>query len=632
MNFNIPEELKKLPQKPGVYIMHKEDDEVIYVGKAKNLKNRVRQYFSKSYKRTTKIEQMISHINYFEYIVVDNELESLILESNLIKEYRPRYNTLLKDDKNYPYIKVTIDEDYPRVFFVHKKNKDKAMYFGPYKTSKTIYSILDYIKKNYQIRNCKISIRDDNLKKDYLEDKSIPIVNTSDNGSRKECLYYHLKMCLAPCIKNDVKEQYGKQIKEICSFLNGNLDTVINKLKIEMNQYAEAQNFENAIKCRDKINSIYELEERQKIDQKKDNDIDIIGMYCKEKIAVIQIFEVRDGNIIDRNVHMIDIDEKDIESDIMLSFIKQYYNEPYFLPSQIWIPVEIEEKALIEKWLSNNGKHSVKIVIPKIGQNDKLVKLATQNAKIQWMQRSKKFEKNKELVEVAINTLKKITGETSIDRLESYDISNTAGSINVASMVVFENGNFNKKDYRKFKIKTVLGPDDYGSMREVLDRRIKRYIESDSKFSRLPDIFLIDGGMGQVNVVKSVLGEYNIDKIVMGMVKDDKHRTRALVYDDMEIDLKKYKELFTLITKIQDETHRFAIEYHKHLRSKEQIKSQLDMIPGIGEKRKMSLIKHFKDIENIQNASIDDILKVEHFNFKSANAVYEYFNSKNDIE
>ena len=611
-NFDIKEELKKLPDKPGVYLMHKEGGEIIYVGKAKNLKNRVRQYFNESYKKSNKILQMVSNIDYFEYIVVDNELESLILEANLIKEYRPRYNTLLKDDKNYPYIKVTVNEDFPRVFFVHRKSKDNAKYFGPYKSGNSAKTVIDFIKAAYKLRSCRMPIRYDGGKE--------------NNKKYKECLYYHLNMCLAPCIDKNVKEEYDDNIKQVIEFLSGKFDNAIENLTKKMEEASDAENFEKAIEYRDKINSIYAISERQKIEQSKIDDKDIIGMYRAADLALIQIFEVRDGNIIDRNINFLNIDENDTDEDIYESFIKQYYNQTYFMPSEIWISKELEDKNLLEEWLSKNADKKVKIVVPKIGQNDKLVKLANMNAKIQWDQRAHSHVKEKNDIDIALSDLCKITGLDEVNRLESYDISNTAGSINVASMVVFEGYNFKKNDYRKFRIKTVAGPDDYASMREVIDRRVKHFIDNDMKFGALPSIFLIDGGLGQVAVAKEVLDQYVIDIPVIGMVKDDNHKTRALVYDGYEVDLKNFKELFKLITRIQDETHRFAIEYHKSLRTKAQVNSILDEIEGIGEKRKMALIRHFKDIDSIKNAKVEELMKVQGFDKKSANAVYNFFN------
>ncbi len=622
--FNISDELKKLPDKAGVYIMHKKGGEVIYVGKAKNLKNRVRQYFNESYKKTNKILQMVNNIDYFEYIVVDNELESLILESNYIKEYRPKYNTLLKDDKNYPYIKVTINEDFPRVLFVHRKYEDKSKYYGPYKSVGIVYQVLDYIKKNYRIRNCKMPIHKENvLDKHFDSDKLLVIPN--NKTKKKECLYYHLKMCMAPCIDKSVYVDYNNQIKDICSLLNGNYEDVIKELKVLMDKASSENDFEHAIEYRDKINSIYEIQEKQKIDQKNDDDKDVVGIYKGEKVAIVQIFEIRDGNIINRNIHFLDIDKNDLEVDILESFIKQYYNDPYFLPSEILLPLELPDCDLITKWLSRNSNKKIKLTVPKIGKNEKLVELANTNAKIQYSQRLKKYEKERDEVNIAYDVLKRITGLDNIDRIESYDISNTAGSINVASMVVFEHGNFMKNEYRKFRIKTIVGSDDYGAMNEVINRRLSRYIENNDKFKILPSIFFIDGGAGQVHIVNKVLNEYNIDIPVFGMVKDDNHRTRGLIYNDIEIDLSDYKELFKLVTRIQDETHRFAIEYHKFLRSREQTKSILDEIDTIGEKRKINLIKHFKSIDNIKNATIDEISKVPLFNLKSATIVYDFF-------
>lgn len=550
-DFNIEKELTKLPTSPGVYLMHKADGEVIYVGKAKNLKNRVKQYFSSSYKKTTKIEQMVMNIDYFEYIVVDNELESLILESNLIKEYRPRYNTLLKDDKNYPYIKLTVDEDYPRVFMVHRKSKDKALYFGPYMSGGIVKEALDYIKENYKLRLCKMDL------------------SKPRKSATKTCLYYHLDMCSAPCVNRD-KSEYWKEVNEIKDFLGGNIKDIVKELEKKMTECSAEERYEEAALYRDKISIINEITEKQKIDSREEFDKDIIGMYRDRGIAVIQIFEVRDGNIIDRNSNILNIDDSDTDSEIISSFIKQYYNETFFLPREIWIPCDIEEKELFDEWLSRD-KIKCKIVVPKRGEKDKLVKLASLNAKIQYDQRVAKYIREEKELQVAYDDLKKMTGLDSITRLESFDISNTSGVLNVASMVVWEGKGFKKNDYRKFRLRTVDGPDDYASMREVLVRRIERFVKDDIKFNNLPSIFLIDGGRGQVHVAEEVLKEYNLDVPVMGMVKDDDHNTRGLVYNDIEIDLRDYKELFKLITKIQDETHRFAIEYHRSLRSKEMV-------------------------------------------------------------
>ena len=599
-DFNIKEELSKLPNKPGVYIMHKIDGEVIYVGKAKNLKNRVRQYFNPSYKKTDKIELMVSNIDNFEYIVVDNELEALILESNFIKEYRPKYNTLLKDDKNYPYIKITTYEEFPRVISVHRKSDDNSKYFGPYKSMGIISNIFKFIKENYKIRLCKTL-------------------------QKKECLYYHLNMCLAPCINKNIKDEYKNEISNIISLLSGDTKELINDLTKKMMDSSENEDFEKAIIYRDKINNINEINERQKIENKNDNNKDILGLYRNNNIAVIQIFEMRDGNIIDRNTNILNIDINDTDSEILESFIKQYYNQTYFLPNEIWLPCEIEEFEIINKWL-NRDKKKVNLVIPKIGDNDKLVKLASANAKIQYDQKIKKYLKESENINNAIDTLSKITGINNIYRFESYDISNTAGNLNVASMVVWEGNGFKKNEYRKFRMKNVTSMDDYSSMEEVIDRRLNRYINNDDKFINLPSIFLIDGGLGQVNVVKKVLERYLLDIPVIGMVKDDHHNTRGLIYEDYEIDLKNYKELFWLISKIQDETHRFAIEYHKSIRSKEQVHSVLDEIKGIGQKRKLALLKNYSNIDDIKNSDPLEIAKIDGFNIKIANEIINYLN------
>lgn len=550
-NFDIKEELKKLPTSPGIYIMHKKGGEVIYVGKAKNLKNRVRQYFQSQENKTNKIRQMIANIDYFEYIVVDNELESLILESNFIKEYRPRYNTLLKDDKHYPYIKMTTSEDFPRVYMVHQKGRDKDTYFGPYKSSNAVKYVLQYIKKNYKLRQCKINLSL-NRKKPY-----------------KKCLYHHLNMCVGPCIDLD-KDRYDEQIKEVKKLLNGGIDEIIKKFTDEMIEFSNNDDFENAIILRDKITALKEIAEHQKIDSKDALDKDVIGLYRKDNIAMVQIFEVRDGKIIDRNTNILNIDEEDRDSDIMASFLKQYYNETSFLPREIWMPIEIEDKELFDKWL-NRDKTKCKLVFPKRGEKDKLIKLASINAKIQYDQKVAKYVKEEKELISAYDTLKKITGVDKIERLESYDISNTAGVLNVASMVVWEGKNFKKNDYRKFRLKTVTESNDYAALTEVLSRRIERYLINDSKFNHMPSIFLMDGGIGQVSVAEKTLEKYDIKIPVIGMVKDDNHRTRGLVYNGVEVDLSNYAELFKFITKIQDETHRFAIEYHRSLRSKEML-------------------------------------------------------------
>lgn len=552
-SFSIKNELKNLPTCAGVYIMHKKGGEVIYVGKAKNLKNRVKQYFQKGTPHTSKIEMMIQNIDYFEYIVVDNELESLILESNLIKEYRPRYNTLLKDDKNYPYIKMTTSEKYPRIFMVHRKERDNETYFGPYMSYGIVNDVLDFVKDNYKLRLCSTSI--DKSKKEY-----------------KSCLYYHLGMCLAPCVKR-CDSKYKKVACDVKKLLKGDIKDIISELTKQMNKLSNKELYEEAIKIRDKIKSIEDISEKQKIDSREEVDKDVVGMYRKNDVALVQIFEIRAGNIIDRDIHILNIDTADTDEDIIKNFIKQYYNEPALLPKEIWLPITIDEKKLFEDFV-NRDKIKCKLVIPKIGEKHKLIELATKNAKIQYDQRVSRHIREEKNINVAMDILKRLTGLININRLESYDISNTMGTLSVASMVVWENGNFKKNDYRKFRIKTIEGADDYGSIREVLERRIKHIIDEDYKFGKMPSILLIDGGEKQVESALMILNKYRVEIPVMGMVKDDNHRTRGLIYKGQEIDLKDYKELFMLITKIQDETHRFAIEYHRHLRGKEMLRGK----------------------------------------------------------
>ncbi|MDO5564619.1 MAG: excinuclease ABC subunit UvrC [Eubacteriales bacterium] len=606
--FNIDEELKKLPKSPGVYLMHDKNGEIIYVGKAKNLFNRVHQYFQKVNNRTQKIEIMISNIDYFEVIVVDNELESLILEANLIKENKPRYNTLLKDDKNYPYIKITIYEEYPRILFVRSKSNDKSIYFGPFKSTYDVREVLDLVKKTYKIRSCNIPIK-------------------KNSNAKRECLYYHLGYCIAPCINKNIKNEYDNNIKSAISFLNGKYEDTLLLLDKQMEKLSLEEEYEDAAKIRDLIFSIRNLKEKQKINQNNFIDKDIIGLYKEDEYASLQIFILRDGKIIDRISKIMSIDKEDKSEEILQDFIKQFYNDSPFIPNEIFIPIKLkeDENDLLEKWLSKNKKKKTHLLYPIKGNNAKLINLTNTNAKISLKQFLEKNKKKEDSLINAIQYLKNVLNIDSLHRIESYDISNISGTNSVGSMVCFIDGKMSKKDYRKFKIRNVLGPNDYLSIKEVIERRIGHL-----NAENYPNLLLIDGGMQQVNVTKKVLEEHNISIPICGMVKDDKHRTRGLLFNNKEVlfNNSQYnysKEAFKLITNIQDETHRFAISYHKLLRSKEQIHSILDDIKYVGNKKKISLIKHFKSIENIKNASMEELLLCENIDKRAALSIFSYF-------
>lgn len=601
--FDIKKELEKLPARPGVYRMHDATDAIIYVGKAKVLKNRVRQYFTPSYKKSDKITQMVSLIDHFDYIVVDNEVESLILESNMIKEYRPKYNTLLKDDKTFPYIKITTNEDFPRMFTTRRRLKDKARYFGPYVAGADLRDAINILQKTYKIRSC-----------------TMPLACGALSKSNKVCLYYHIDKCKGPCVGKQTKEDYDENVKSVIKILEGKTDQIVDDLKGKMMLASDKQEFEKAAKYRDELNGVLALNQRQKMTGSDFDDKDIIGLYKEKENACFQIFIIRDGKIVDRSTHIINVDENDSETEIMGSFLKLYYIDCPFLPNEIWIKEEIEDKEVLEKYFADVQKKKVKFVIPKKGSKDKLLKLAIENARISLKNQAEKHDRDKKIYEDAVKILRDIVGKKSISRIESYDISNTLGSLSVASMVVFIDGIEKKNEYRKFRIKTIEGVNDYGSLCEVLSRRIEAWPDN------LPDLFLIDGGRGQVHSALSVLSKYNVNIPVCGMVKNDKHQTRGLYYNDREIDLeniKEYKSLYKFITKIQDETHRFAIEYHRSLRSKSQVHSVLDDIKGLGPKKKQNLMKNFGDIEKIKNASIDELTSIKGIDSNLAKRIKE---------
>mgnify|MGYP004687250275 FL=1 len=613
--FLIEEELKKLPGKPGVYIMHGEKDEIIYVGKAVSLKNRVRQYFQSSRNKGAKIEQMVTHITRFEYIVTDSELEALVLECNLIKEHRPKYNTMLKDDKTYPFIKVTVNEPYPRVLFSRTMKKDKAKYFGPYTSSTAVKDVIELVRRIYMVRSC---------------NRTLP----RDCGKDRPCLYYHMKQCTAPCQGNVSEEEYKKNIAQVLHFLNGNFQETIDQLKEKMMAASEDMRFEDAAGYRDLINSIKRIGERQKITTYGEEDKDIIAVAMeesedlREQDAVVQVFFMRGGRLIGRDHFFLRVARGDTKAQVLSSFLKQFYAGTPFIPAEIMMQTEIEDGEIIEDWLSARRKQRVHIRVPKKGTKEKLVELARENA---WMVLSKDRERIKREEGRTIGAVKEIEGWLGLKdivRMEAYDISNISGFESVGSMVVYEKGKPKRSDYRKFKIKWVQGPNDYASMEEVLTRRFTHESKGDyDSFSLLPDLILMDGGRGQVNIALKVLGELGIDIPVCGMVKDDNHRTRGVYFNNVEIPIDTSSEGFHLVTRIQDEAHRFAIEYHRSLRSKEQVHSVLDDIPGIGETRRKALMRRFRSIENIRDASVEELSQTESMNVQCAEAVYRFFHT-----
>ncbi len=612
--FVIDEELKKLPDSPGVYLMHAKDDEIIYIGKAKILKNRVRQYFQSGRNKSSKILKMVENISYFEYIVTDSELEALILECNLIKKHSPKYNTMLKDDKGYPYIKVTVNEEYPRVVFAREMKKDKNRYFGPYKSASSVKDTIELLQKIYKLRSC---------------NKNLP----RDIGKGRPCLNYHIKQCNAPCMGYISKEDYNVGIEGVLNFLNGKYTELIKSLEEKMYKASEQMQFEEAASYRDLLFSVKEIVERQKITNDDFVDRDIIAYAAEGNDAVVQVFYVRNGKLIGREHFYMKLSPHDSGNDILSSFIKQYYSGTPNLPKELFLSEEIEDVELFEEWLTIKRGNKVKVFVPKKGQKEKLVLLAAKNARLVLLQDKEKVKRQAErTIEAAAGLFKMLGIESKNDyRVEAFDISNTAGYQSVGSMTVHENGKPKRNDYRKFKIKTITGPDDYGSMREVLTRRFSHGLKELEEglelgsFNRFPDLIMMDGGKGQVNVALQVLEELGIDVAVCGMVKDDNHRTRGLYFKNRELPLDTGSEIFKLITRIQDETHRFAIEYHRSLRGKQQIKSVLDDIKGIGAKRRIALMRHFKSIDLIRQAEISELATVESMNEEAARNVYEFF-------
>ena len=607
MAFVIEDELKKLPRQPGVYIMHDKKDDIIYVGKAISLRNRVRQYFQSSKDKSAKIKQMVSKIERFEYIVTDSELEALVLENNLIKENRPRYNTMLRDDKTYPYIKLTVKEDYPRLLMVRQIKKDTNKYFGPFSSGNAVRDTINLLNKVYKLRTC---------------NRNLP----RDIGAERPCLDYFIHQCDAPCQNYISKEEYNKNVSEALHFLSGDFEPIVNKIRSEMERLSSELKFEEAAKQRDLLNSVLHVTQKQKITSDDTKDRDIIAMAKDDRDAVVQVFFIREGKMVGREHHYVQVAMDDEKADILESFIKQFYAGTPFVPSQIVSQYELKDSELICEWLSTKRGSKVNIIVPKKGSKEKLVELAVKNAEIVLTKDREKLQRQEARSTGAVKEIEELLSLKNLNRMEAYDISNISGVQSVGSMVVYENGMPKKSDYRKFKIKTVIGPNDYASIKEVLTRRFEHGTdESSTGFNKLPDIILMDGGRGQVNICLQVLEEFKLNIPVCGMVKDDNHRTRGLYYNNVEIPIDTHSQGFLLITRIQDEAHRFAIEYHRSLRSKTQVKSILDDIEGIGSVRRRALMKHFKDIENIKNATVEELMSVEGMNKKAAVAVKDFF-------
>ena len=621
--FLIEEELKKLPRKPGVYIMRDDKDVILYVGKAINLHNRVRSYFRENIGRGPAIDQMVSLIARFEYIVTDSELEALVLENNLIKENSPKYNTLLKDDKTYPYIKVTVGEDYPRILFSRTMKKDKSRYFGPYTSAAAVKDTIELLNKLYQLRTC---------------NRVLP----RDIGIERPCLNYHIRQCLAPCQGYVSKEEYRQQVAGALEFLNGNYSPILKDLEEKMKKAAEAMEFEDAARYRDLLSSVRQVSQKQKITEGVGEDKDILALYQDETEAVVQVFFVRDGKLIGREHYYMTHVPENNKPAILQDFVKQFYAGTPFIPRELMLQYEIEDAELIEKWLSERKGSRVYLKVPKIGSKEKLVELAAQNAKLVLSQDREKLKREEGRTIGAVKEISDLLQLplTGTARMEAYDISNINGFENVGSMVVYEKGKPKRSDYRKFKIKSVSGPDDYACMREVLTRRFRHGMEESREleeqemdqeygsFTKFPDLILMDGGRGQVNIALSVLEELGIDIPVCGMVKDDNHRTRGLYYHNIELPIDTHSEGFKLITRIQDEAHRFAIEYHRSLRSKTQVRSVLDDIPGVGPARRKALMRHFKSLEEIRQATVEDLMEIPEMNERTAQEIVAFFASQ----
>ena len=619
--FDIQEELKKLPHKPGVYLMHDADDTIIYVGKAVDLFNRVHSYFRPGTKKSPKITKMVTKISRFEYIITDSELEALVLENNLIKEHSPKYNTMLKDDKTYPYIKVTMGEAYPRVLFSRIMKKDKSRYFGPYTSAAAVKDTIELLNRLFKLRTC---------------NRNLP----KEIGNDRPCLNYHIKQCMAPCQGYISREEYGQRIAGALDFLNGNYKPILRELKEQMEKASEALDFEEAIRYRDLYTSVKQVSQKQKITDSDGEDKDIVALAKDEADAVVQVFFVRGGKLIGRE-HYYMTNSADTEKEqILQDFVKQFYAGTPFIPRELMLQYEIGEQQILEKWLTSRRGSRVYIRVPRKGTKEKLVELAANNAKLVLNQDREKLKREEGRTIGAVKEIAELLQLPQIIRMEAFDISNINGFENVGSMVVYEKGKPKRSDFRKFKIRTVSGPDDYACMREVLTRRFSHGMEEQQqlkeqdmdeemgRFSRFPDLLLMDGGKGQINIALEVLQELHIDIPVCGMVKDDHHRTRGLYYNNLEIPMDTHSEGFKLITRIQDEAHRFAIEYHRSLRSKGQVKSVLDDIPGVGPARRKALMRSFASIEDLKAATAEQLAKIPEIPQSAAEEIYRFFHKE----
>ena len=616
--FDIQEELRKLPDQPGVYIMHDKTDAIIYIGKAVSLRKRVRQYFQPSHDEGIKKKQMVEHIARFEYIITDSELEALVLECNLIKEHTPKYNTMLRDDKTYPYIRVTMGEDFPRVLFSRQLKKDKSRYFGPYTSAGAVKDTIELINKIYQLRTC---------------NRKLP----RDIGAERACLNYHIHRCSAPCQGYINKEEYGERVSQVLEFLNGNYTPVIKMLETKMVEASQAMEFEKAIEYRELLGSVKQIAQKQKITNTDGEDKDIIALASDDTDAVVQVFFIRSGKIIGRDHFHVRVGSEESTSDILVNFVKHYYSGTPYIPREIMLQEPIEDIPVLEEWLSAKRGRRVYIRIPQKGMKEKLVELAAKNASLVLNQDKEKIKREEGRTIGAVKEIEELLGMHGLNRMEAYDISNINGFETVGSMIVYEKGKPKRSDYRKFKLRTVTGPDDYASMHEVLTRRFKHGMQEIQElkdknlpqevgsFTRFPDIIMMDGGRGQVNICLQVLEELGLSIPVCGMVKDDNHRTRGLYFHNVEIPIDRHGEGFKLITRIQDEAHRFAIEYHRSLRSKSQVHSVLDDIEGLGPTRRKALMRRFASIEKIREATVEELAETESMNLQAAEKVYAFF-------
>lgn len=623
--FDIQEELRKLPDQPGVYIMHDKTDAIIYIGKAVSLRKRVRQYFQPSHDEGIKKKQMVEHIARFEYIITDSELEALVLECNLIKEHTPKYNTMLRDDKTYPYIRVTMGEDFPRVLFSRQLKKDKSRYFGPYTSAGAVKDTIELINKIYQLRTC---------------NRKLP----RDIGAERACLNYHIHRCSAPCQGYINKEEYGERVSQVLEFLNGNYTPVIKMLETKMVEASQAMEFEKAIEYRELLGSVKQIAQKQKITNTDGEDKDIIALASDDTDAVVQVFFIRSGKIIGRDHFHVRVGSEESTSDILVNFVKQFYSGTPYIPREIMLQEPIEDIPVLEEWLSAKRGRRVYIRIPQKGMKEKLVELAAKNASLVLNQDKEKIKREEGRTIGAVKEIEELLGMHGLNRMEAYDISNINGFETVGSMIVYEKGKPKRSDYRKFKLRTVTGPDDYASMHEVLTRRFKHGMQEiqelkdknlpqeGGSFTRFPDIIMMDGGRGQVNICLQVLEELGLSIPVCGMVKDDNHRTRGLYFHNVEIPIDRHGEGFKLITRIQDEAHRFAIEYHRSLRSKSQVHSVLDDIEGIGPTRRKALMRRFASIEKIREATVEELAETESMNLQAAEKVYAFFHANGASE